>query len=176
MEKFSSEESLMRPENEARLKKIRWVSRILRVICQVILLLFLSVLITFGLMFCAWGLPPDWGLGGIRMVVVGVLASLMGLLLKSLYHLYRLLGNYSRGEIFTRGSAEQIRQWGIAWTLMGVVKFSIRFLPRVVLSHMNGPSEGLDGLDEVVSGLIIVAISWFMEMAAEMREEQDLIV
>jgi hypothetical protein len=28
----------------------------------------------------------------------------------------------------------------------------------------------------MVNGLIIVAISWFMEMAAEMREEQELIV
>jgi hypothetical protein len=166
----------MRPENEARLRKIRWVSRSLRVICAVILGLFLLVLGIFTVMLCVWGFPDDFGSGGIRVVVVGVLAVLMGLLFKSGYHLYRLLGNYSRGEIFTTGSAEQIRQWGIAWTLMGVMKFSIRFLPRVVLSHMNGPSEGLDGLDEVVSGLIIVAISWFMAVAAEMREEQDLIV
>ena len=100
-----------------------------------------------------------------------------GALFKCLYHLYRLLGNYSRGEIFTKGSAEQIRQWGLAWTLLGVVKFAIRFLPRVVSIPSNMPlSEGLDGLDEVVSGLIIVAISWFMEMAAEMREENELTV
>ena len=166
----------MRPENEARLRKIRWVSRVLRLICAVVLGLFLLVLGILAVMFCVWGVPDDFDSGGTRVVVVGVLIALMGLLLKSLYHLYRLLDNYSRGEIFTTGSAEQIRQWGIAWTLLGVVKFGIRFLPRVVLSHMHGPSEGLDGLDEVVSGLIIVAISWFMEMAAEMREEQDLIV
>ena len=166
----------MRPENEARLRKIRWVSWILRVICAVILGLFLLVLGIFAVMFCVWGFPNDFGSGGTRVVVVGVLVVLMGLLLKCLYHLYRLLGNYSRGEIFTTGSAEQIRQWGIAWAVLGGVKFAIRFLPRVVLSHMNGPSEGLDGLDEVLSGLIIVAISWFMAMAAEMREEQELTV
>lgn len=166
----------MRPENEARLRKIRWVSRVLRVICGGILGLFLFLLGTFGLMTIEWGFPHEDGSVGIRIVGEGVLIVIMGLLLKSLYHLYRLMGNYSRGEIFTTGSAEQIRHWGIAWTLLGVVKFSIRFLPRVILAHMNGPSEGLDGVDEVVSGLIIVAISWFMAMAAEMKEEQELIV
>jgi hypothetical protein len=166
----------MRPENEARLRKIRWVSRILRVICKVILALYVLVLTIFGLMACAWGFPADFGSGGTRLVVVGLMVVLMGLGFKCGYHLYRLLGNCSRGEIFTKESAEQIRQWGIACVLVGVVKFAIRFLPRVVLSHMHGPSEGLDGLGWVVNGLIIVAISWFMAVAAEMREEQDLIV
>jgi hypothetical protein len=31
-------------------------------------------------------------------------------------------------------------------------------------------------IDTVVTGLVIVAISWFMEMAAEMREENELTV
>src|ERR1039457_3880276 len=100
----------MRPENEARLRKIRLVSRVLRVICKLILGLFVLVLGLFGLMFCMWGFPPEDGSVGTSIVVNGLLIVLMGLLFKSGYHLYRLLGNYSRGEIFTTGSAEQIRQ------------------------------------------------------------------
>jgi hypothetical protein len=164
----------MRPENEARLKKIRLVSRVLRVICSVILGLFLVVLSGFGLMFCIWGFPAEvYGSGGTRIVVVGVLAVLMGLLFKCGYHLYRLLGNYSRGEIFTTGSAEQIRQWGIACVLLGAVKFGILFVPLAFFKGYTSPGQGLDW---VVNGLIIVGISWFMAAAAEMREEQDLIV
>jgi hypothetical protein len=177
VEKFSNEEFLMRPENEARLKKIRWVSSILRAICKVFLALcglglLFAVLCLTGLV----GIGNDFGSGGTRIVVVGLMVVLMGLGFKCGYHLYRLLGNCSRGEIFTKESAEQIRQWGIACVLLGVVKFAIRFLPRVVLSHMHGPSEGLEGLGWVVNGLIIVAISWFMAMAAEMREENELTV
>jgi hypothetical protein len=164
----------MRPENEARLKKIRWVSRVLRVICQVILGLFVVVLSGFGLMFCMWGFPAEvYGSGAARIAVVGLLVVLMGLLLKCGYHLYRLLGNYSRGEIFTSGSAEQIRQWGIACVLLGSVKFGILFVPLAFFREYTSPGQGLDW---VVNGLIIVGISWFMAMAAEMREEQDLIV
>jgi hypothetical protein len=33
-----------------------------------------------------------------------------------------------------------------------------------------------EGVGKIVNGLIIVAISWFMEMAAEMREENELTV
>ena len=102
----------MRAENEVRLRRIQWVSRVLRVICMVILGFFLLMLGIFGLMFCFWGVPDGFGSGGAGLVTVGVLGVLMGLGFKCGYHLYRLLGNYSRGEIFTTGSAEQIRQWG----------------------------------------------------------------
>lgn len=87
-----------------------------------------------------------------------------------------LLGNYSRGEIFTKGSAEQIRQWGLACALWGVARYAIQFLPRVPAIRDSFKPGEVQGLGLMVNGLIIVAISWFMEMAAEMREEQDLIV
>jgi hypothetical protein len=163
----------MRPENEARLRKIRWVSRILRVVFKVILGLYLFVLGIFGVMFCVSGLPSGLGSGGARLVALGTLVLLSGLLFKCGYHLYRLLGNYSRGEIFTSGSAEQIRQWGIACVLFGSVKFGCLFVPQTGPREYTSPGQGLDW---VVNGLIIVAISWFMAMAAEMREEQDLVV
>jgi hypothetical protein len=163
----------MQPENEARLRRIQWVSRVLRVICKVILALYLLVLGIVGLMFCMWGVPSDFGSGGDCIVAVGLLVLLMGLLFKCGYHLYRLLGNYSRGEIFTKGSAEQIRQWGIACALGGTVKFGCAFVPIAVLSEHKDPVQGLGS---VVNGLIIVAISWFMAVAVEMREDNELTV
>ncbi len=164
----------MRAENEVRLRKIRWVSRVLLVICKVILGLYVLVLGIFVLMFCMWwGVPDGFGSGGARFVAVGLLAVLAGLLFKCGYHLYRLLVNYSRGEIFTTGSAEQIRQWGIACVLGGAVKFGCAFVPLAVLKEHTEPGQGLGS---VVNGLIIMAISWFMAMAAEMKEENELTV
>jgi hypothetical protein len=46
-------------------------------------------------------------------------------------------------------------------------------VPLIITSTYKNPGEGLS---QVVIGLVIVVISWFMEMAAEMREEQELIV
>ena len=46
-------------------------------------------------------------------------------------------------------------------------------VPLVIANANKKPGEGLS---LVVNGLIIVAISWFMEMAAEMREENELTV
>jgi hypothetical protein len=112
----------------------------------------------------------------------------------SLYYLLRLLGNYSRGEIFTRDSALQIRRWGLVFVLWGGIQFVSMFVPGGDLSHpapigTKSPTQSYGaevkdhlsdwqryGGGRMVNGLIIVAISWFMEMAAEMREEQELIV
>jgi hypothetical protein len=145
----------------------------MRAICKVILGLYLLVLGIFGLMFCVWGIPSGFGSGGARFVHFGLVAVTAGLLFKCGYHLYRLLGNYSRGEIFTAGSVEQIRQWGIACVLFGTAKFGALFVPFAGAREYMSSGQGLGS---VVNGLIIVGISWFMAMAAEMREEQELIV
>ena len=52
------------------------------------------------------------------------------------------------------------------------MKFGILFMPFVFREYTS-PGQGLDW---VVNGLIIVAISWFMAMAAEMKEENALTV
>lgn len=167
----------MRPENEARLRRIERISEVLRVVCKLFLVLCGLLFLYAVLGLTGVGGIGDWfGSGTARLVVAGLFAVIAGLAFKCGYHLDRLLGNYSRGEIFTKESAEQIRQWGIACALWGVAKFAIRFLPRVpAIRELFQPGE-VHGLGLIVNGLIIVAISWFMAMAAEMREEQDLIV
>jgi hypothetical protein len=42
--------------------------------------------------------------------------------------------------------------------------------------RVNGMHVQVHGMGMMGNGLVIVVISWFMEMAAEMREEQELIV
>lgn len=90
--------------------------------------------------------------------------------------LFRLLGFYRRGEIFTTRSARQIRRWGLACVGMGIVKFAYAFLPLVVHNSRLRATDISTLLSTALIGLMIVAISWFMEMAAQIREENELTV
>jgi hypothetical protein len=109
----------MRPENEARLKKIQAISGLLRVICKMLLALTVWIeLVMLLYIFCVHGMPLR-----IRFVMgTNFTLQLAGMFL-CVYYLHRLLGNYSRGEIFSRDSAMQIRRWGLVCVLWGAMQF-----------------------------------------------------
>ena len=114
-------------------------------------------------------------LGRPARLILGLLVvATAGVILKALYHLRRLLDNYSRREIFTAGSARQIRQFGLSCVLWGVLKVVWAFLPLVLLK--NPPRSFAGSVDALVMGAVIVGISWFAEMAANLREESDLTI
>jgi hypothetical protein len=107
-----------------------------------------------------------------RVVVGFILALGCGVLFNCGYQLHQLLGNYSRGDIFTKESAAQIRKCGLACVLLGVFDLGVQLAP---LANLHSKQPG-GGLSQVGIGLVVVAISWIMEMAAEMHEEQDLVI
>lgn len=109
-------------------------------------------------------------------VVVGLLAAVtFAIMFKCVYHLHRLLGGYARGDVFTRDSVMQLRQWGWMCVLWGVMKIAWPLIERAIVLHPPSGPVALSG-DLVVTGLVIVVISWFMDMAVEMREENELTV
>ncbi|HUD21966.1 MAG TPA: DUF2975 domain-containing protein [Acidobacteriaceae bacterium] len=177
----------MRAENEARQRKVERISGGLRMVCKVVLA-FWGVVAALMLWTFLVGRGPEFTgynhvsfytgeltVGG-RLIVGGLCLATVGVAIKAVWHLHQLLGDCSRGEIFTQDAARQIRQWGIACMLWGGVKFAWVMLPRVASGVHLQRGQGEFGVGLMVNGLIIVAISWFMEMAAEMREEQELIV
>jgi len=179
----------MQPEIEARLTQVKKISGFLRVMCVLYMLA------------CAWALStiargpifhhgPYWGIGTAWYTYSGVEFKVYSLLTRerliaavafALYwgaailcgvELFRLLGFYSRGEIFTSSSARQMRRWGLACVGWGIVKLGYALLPLMVPdSRSHGTDPG-----SILIGLMIVAISWFMEMAAQIREENELTV
>jgi len=187
----------MKPENEAKLAKIKKISGILQWICKAFLgFCVLGLLVSTWMLLISRAPMPKcegcisyerhlwFNYNGVQFslyditdrdrVVVGILFGLtLGVMFYSGYQLNRLLGNYSRGEVFTTMSAGQIRKCGVACVLLGVMNLGWRLVPLIITSTYKNPGEGLS---LVVIGLVIVAISWIMEMAAEMREEQELIV
>ncbi len=204
--------SFMRPENEARLLRIERISKVLRAVCKVFLVLcvlrFLIMTVTVVLSALQhhgfiWGDSNvvQYGLtAGGETVICAYYTLLWTAAFLCVFYLHRLLGNYSRGEIFTADSARQIRRWGLACVLWGMMGFLWNIVPGAVFAHPlpissqspiadsaraakpepgdwgNGKFVQPHGGGMMGNGLAIVAISWFMAMAAEMREEQDLVV
>jgi Protein of unknown function (DUF2975) len=174
--------------NQARLRKIEWISGVLRVICKVVMTFYV-----FVVLLMLWGMLGGKGhdfMGSNyvsfhihelpvrdRLIVGGLWALTGAVMFKAVYHLHELLGNYSSGAIFTKESAWQIRQWGFAFILWGLVKFAWLVVPRFVPAAHRVPDSGqFEAVGRIVDGLIIVGISWFMDMAAEIREENELTV
>jgi Protein of unknown function (DUF2975) len=176
------ERSDMRPENETRLRKIRHASTAFRVICD--LLLALIALIGVGTVVTVVS-----GLGGVdlgdvmfrtagmgvghRLILGAITSAAWGILFKCIYHLRRLFGDFARGEIFTRHAVGQLRWFGIACVLWGVMSF-VWMLSLAVSSHPTRTFAG--NLDSLVTGAVIIVIAWFMDMATDLREENELTI
>jgi len=172
----------MRPENEAKLNKIKKVSVVLRFACKG--LLGLVTLAGVGAIACV-----TLGIGGINFdgmifqtgglslghrLVLGVITTVAWVVLfKCLFHLHRLFGNYSHGEILTRYSVGQLRQFGIGCVLWGVMGF-LWVLSLALSTH---PAKTFAGNgDALVIGAVIIVIAWFMDVAVDLREENDLTI
>lgn len=174
----------MNSENEPKLLKIERTSRILRVVCTT---LFVPVAV-IGLAattstVAGWTahikidgqtfVPSELALTS-RLILAAVLLAAAAVTAKGLCHLRRLLGNYSRREIFTLDSARQIRHFGVTCVLWGLVKLAGAFLP-LMLATPAQRTINLSG-DTVLIGVVIIGISWFAEMASALREENDLTI
>ncbi len=109
-----------------------------------------------------------------RVILAVVVVITAAVLLKALHHLRRLANNYARREIFTADSARQVRQVGLSCVLWGVVKVVWTFLPLALSA--NQPAVYNASTDSILMGVIIVGLSWFAEMAAALREENDLTI
>ena len=174
----------MRPENQNRLARIKKTSRILQIACKTIMvlvtLIFLAstvaLLINRGgtISYASGGLAIGQLTRASRFILLGVNALTLGIIFKCFFHLNELLGNYSEGQIFTAQSTVQIRKLGVTCVLWGAMNVVWCFLPLALLS--NRPKSFAFNPDLVLVGLMIVIISWFMEMAVEIQEENELTV
>lgn len=172
----------MQTEIQTKLGQIEKASKILRGMCTGLLVLTALVWVgavaclAFGVgginydsvIFLTAGLTP-----GYRLILSTVTALTLGALFKCFYHLRRLFGNYARGEIFTRESVGQLRRFGVACLLWGVMNF-VWGLSLVLSVH---PARSFAGhFDSFGIGLVIIVIAWFMDMAVDLREENELTI
>jgi hypothetical protein len=172
----------MQTKIQMKLQKIKTASRLLRAICTGLLALiaFVGVSCVICLGFGVGGVNYDnmiFGTAGVtighRVILAMAGALAMGALFLCFYYLRRLFGNYSRGEIFTRESVAQLQRFGIACLLWGVMNF----FWGVSLATSTNPATPFHAhFDSLGIGVVIIVIAWFMEMAVEMGEENELTI
>jgi hypothetical protein len=177
-------ENSMRAEMQQKLKKIKRASIVFRAITKGLLVLtallgiggLISVTLGIGGIDFEGTVFRTFGLSlGHRMLLGMVTAVAWGIAVTGFYHLHQLFGSYSRGEVFTRDSVSQLRKFGIACVLWGVMRFI--WLASLAISTHSGTSfRGSPDGSSIVIGVVIIVIVWFMEMAVELREENDLTI
>jgi len=190
----------MTPETEAKLAKVRKYSASLRLLFN-----FFTVLIVIGavisvfILLLAKSADTQISISGIvfrgdeitpAMQLIGAIGFLIsfGIAFRLLRHLSRLFGLYAQGQIFTAENVREIRQIGISVFLF-CLTWGWDIVARLILFATNQPMPaaeagqntlGLqtpsDPFSVVLAGIIIIVISWIMDVGRELREEQDLTV
>ncbi len=174
----------MNLENESQLRRIERSSAFFRGCCTAVLVT-LSVATVVAVVAALAGRLTHIHFAGQSLAIpslplgtrawVGVLVLATGAAaIKGLYHLRRLLDNYSRREIFTSNSARQIRDLGVTCILWGAVKVLWAFLSASLGNHL-APSVDIAG-DAFVIGGVVFVIARFAQMAVALREENDLTI
>lgn len=180
----------MNPELQARMRRIQKVSRVVSVICKVLMglaffLFLVGVVVIFsgidGGFFKLEGIEiraNQLTVGG--RVILALFAGFAGtVLFKGLYHLSTLFGNYSRGEIFTKDSVAQLRRLGYVALLAAGVKISA-FPVAVILILTHKPYMASVSLavpfTQLITGGLVILISWIMDTGRLLREENELTI
>lgn len=188
----------MRAETEKKLARIRKVGKVFSGVWQALivpalLLLVLAVIrivtahgvsvsgfsmtISSEPIATAFGVAiPLASLVAVKRVILGIIVGLaLAVEIKALIHLHRLFESYSRGNVFTIEAAHEIRQLGIAailWIVPNILWVAACFF----LARQQMPASIHLELGAVALGLIVIFVSWFMDAAAELREENELTV
>jgi hypothetical protein len=99
--------------------------------------------------------------------------------LKLFYHLIRLLGLYSEGKLFAAQNVAQIRQLGVTFMLLPALWLIVLIgaAPEIVAAQDQGLKimSSFPG-GALMNGGILVFVSWIIDQARELRDEQDLVV
>jgi hypothetical protein len=95
-----------------------------------------------------------------------------GIAFKGFFHLHRLFGNYSRGEVFTRKSVAQLRKFGVACVFWGVMSFVWRTSLEISLHPANAPRGSSDPAFILV-GVVVIGIAWLMDMAVTEQQKRE---
>ncbi|MFT5133485.1 MAG: hypothetical protein ACI9SC_001957 [Gammaproteobacteria bacterium] len=176
----------MENENLARIKRISGKFRLL----FTVLLIFIPVMILAYWLFFN-DLPegftselPPLVISNTLALSTRLLAFIVSLIPTSIaiygiFNLRELFTLYEKGIIFTTANVKCIRRLGYALIYWTFSKIPFMALISIVLSHNNPPGErmvsiGFGSTDFVtlVTGAIVLIISWVMSEASKLEDEQ----
>lgn len=170
-------------------RRIARTSLALRYVCVVMAVTAIAIPAGFwALVEATSALVPaqgyDFTLTPLTRVLAFAVTLVPGLLLaRAFLVLRRLFGLYHDGAYFGAGNVACFRQLG--WTAIGwtIAKFAFGGVLSVVLTMNNGPGEralslNAGGLDATAlfAGVVLLVISWVMDEARQLDEDQAQIV
>lgn len=189
----------MSPETEEKLAKVRKYSTSLRRVFN-----FFTAFVAIGgsvsllilltrsgddVTLAVWSLEfsGDEITGTLKLLAAVWILLVFGIALRLLRHLAALFDLYANGRIFTAENVREIRQIGISVFLFAITWIYAAGAKLLLLatghplppSPRDGSTLGLDvdfSVIQILAGIIIIVISWIMDVGRELREEQDLTV
>jgi hypothetical protein len=187
----------MTPETEAKLAKVRKYSASLKTLFHIasafvglaglvslILTLTANGSDTRTINFAGISYAGDGITWPLQIVVAIAIAMVFTIIFSLLHNLAQLFGHYAKGEIFTAGSVRRIRNIGVTvfmfvavWIYAILASFVLQLAPSTALPQTTTVGIGIPGpLAIVTAGIIIMIISWVMDVGRELSEEHDLTV
>jgi hypothetical protein len=114
------------------------------------------------------------GLSRTQEIMVPLIFLIRGaVFIKGLWHVQNLFGLFSNGQIFTGGTVRQIKSIGYSMLAYGIVPLAlVVILPPSILADSELGSPG----PPIVSGLVIIFISWVMDEGRKIKEEHELVI
>lgn len=170
-------------------RRIARTSAVLGYVCVVMMIAVIAIPAGF------WAVVPEgsamvpaqgfsFTLTPLTRVLAFAATLLPGLLLvRAFVVLRRLFGLYRDGAYFGAGNVACFRQLG--WTAIGwtIAKFAYGGLLSIVLTMNNGPGEqalslsaGGPDVTALFAGVVLLVISWVMDEARQLDEDQAQIV
>ncbi len=122
----------------------------------------------------------------VRLLALAYFAALFTAALLLLHHLAKLFGLYAGGMIFTGDNVREIRLSGVMLMLISLSWIIALPIPLLLDSGMTTTAtQATSGwritapgltLSPFFTGLIVIFISWVMDVGRRLREENDLVV
>ncbi len=117
--------------------------------------------------------------GKIQLLWVLQLVLHAAIYLKLCYHVIRLLGLYSQGRLFGAQNVAQIHQLALTLVWMPVIWLMVLIgaAPEIVAAQEQWPKIMASfPSGALIDGGMMLFVSWIMDQARELRDEQDLVV
>ncbi len=131
----------------------------------------------------------DWNAASmtVRTLAIAYVAAVFTVALMLLRHLAKLFGLYAVGKIFTGENVREIRLIGVMLMLFSLSWIIALPIPMLLESGTSAAqADSVAGsqiaaspelsLSPFFTGLIVIFISWVMDIGRRLREENDLVV
>ena len=179
-------------EVQSEIRKVRRFGRTARVVCSAIFglglvgVIFTLLVAALGLFFpkihgatTALAMTPE-----LKMWMTLLTGVMAGVMLASVYQLYRLFGNLAAGAIYTPENVRRVRQVGLLWLLLAalgiVIPFALAILIRSGFLDSTAALKSLlvslspsETLSFFVSAGLVLLVSWIMDVGLYAKDHAD---